>query len=387
MSLKSLKMTCVLSLGLLACGGPAVDAVPDDAPVEEEEIAVANPTGRFYIVGKDIVGPSGNKFYPVGANVDGWDFFQRDTDKYADAAKKWEWNIIRINGAQLPHPEFNTRGLVSGDLSKPNFDKIDRIVQAFTAQRIVVMIEFHDGVFGSGGIDTTKLNQTRDAWVALARKYKDNTFVWFNLLNEPLWSQAEADYVSMHKTLRDAIRGTGAENIIVIDGGVAGQEWPRWGVPGNMIPRYGPELAKEQCNLLFSIHVYNAWAEAGGSSPHTTDFVSYVKSVHDKQLALIVGETGWNTSDSDVPRLKAGSLVAFNNAPGLGVGIIGWHGTPNWDDTFKLTQSGQFHAIDNWTSPTTLTDFGRKLWELAKNKPQPGAFTGSYADSRCASAK
>lgn len=376
--------SCFLAFGLLACGGPEQ---AEDEVLGTEEAAVANPTGRFYIVGKDIVGPSGNTFYPVGANLDGWDFFQRDTDKYAEAAKSWQWNIIRINGAQLPHPEFNTHGLVSGALSQPNFDKIDRIVQAYTSRRIVVMIEFHDSVWNGSTLDPVKLEKTRSAWVALANKYKNNTFVWFNLLNEPTWSQPETQYVSVHKTLRDAIRGTGAENIIVIDGGVAGQEWPRWGVPGNLIPRFGPELAKDQCNILFSIHVYNAWAEAGGSSPHNAEFVSYLQSVQSKGLALVVGETGWNTSDSDVARLKAGSLVAFNNAPGRGVGIIAWHGTPNWGDTFNLTSTGQFHAVDNWTTPTNLTDFGKKLWSLARNKPALGAFTGNYADSRCASAR
>ncbi|QRK06433.1 cellulase family glycosylhydrolase [Archangium violaceum] len=381
---RPMKMACLLAFGLLACGGPEWEA---DEELGTEEAAVANPTGRFYIVGKDIVGPSGNKFYPVGANLDGWDFFQRDTENHAEAAKKWGWNIVRINGAQLPHPEFNTKGLVSGDLSKPNFDKIDRIVQAYTSRGIVVMIEFHDKVWNGNSIDTTKLNQTRDAWVALAKKYKSNTFVWFNLLNEPTWGQSEANYLSVHKTLRNAIRATGAENIIVIDGGVAGQEWNRWGIPGNLIPRYGPELAKDQCNILFSIHMYNAWAEAGGSSPHNAEFISYVKSVQDKKLALIVGETGWNKTDGDVPRLKAGSLVAFNNAPAYGVGIIGWHGTPNWDDTFFLTSSGQFHAVNDWSNPTNLTDFGKKLWALSKNKPKLGAFTGNYADSRCASAK
>lgn len=100
-----------------------------------------------------------------------------------------------------------------------------------------------------------------------------------------------------------------------------------------------------------------------------------------------MGETGWNKTDADVPRLKAGSLVGFDNAPAYGVGILGWHANSNWDDTFHLTSSGPFNAVDNWTSPTNLTDFGKKLWALSKNKPKLGAFTGNYADSRCASAK
>ena len=43
------------------------------------------------------------------------------------------------------------------------------------------------------------------------------------------------------------------------------------------------------------------------------------------------------------------------------------------------------HAIDNWTQPTTLTDFGQVLWSPSHDKPQLGAFTGSYASSNCAS--
>ncbi len=395
---KPLKMMSLLPWVLCACGGSEVEVEgrEEPAPVAQEDSVsptLANPTGRFYIVGKDIVDPSGNKFYPVGANLDGWDFFQRDTENRAAAATSWGWNIIRINGAQLAHPEWNTHGLVSGDLSKPNFDKIDRIIQAYTSRKIVVMIEFHDSVWANGGIDATRLAQTRSAWISLSNKYKTNTYVWFNLLNEPVWGQPVSEYLSVHTDLRNAIRSTGAENIIVVDGGVAGQEWPGWGIPGNLIPTYGPQLAQGQCNMLFSIHVYNAWAEAGGSSPHTSEFIAYLKSVQSKNLALIVGETGWNSNDGDVARLKAGSMIAFNNAPAYGVGIIGWHGNPNWGDTFNMTRpdsgasGGQFYAIDNWTQPTTLTDFGKVLWDLSHKKPQLGAFTGSYANSNCASAK
>jgi mannan endo-1,4-beta-mannosidase len=381
------RMACLLPFLVGACGG-ADEGLPSVEGREEVAAsALANPTGRFYIVGKDIVSPAGNKFYPVGANLDGWDFFQRDTEAHAEKAARWGWNTIRINGAQLAHPNWNTWGLVSGTASDANFAKIDRIVQAYTARKIVVMIEFHDGVWSGNAVDATKLSQTKSAWIALANKYKNNTYVWFNLLNEPVWGQAPADYVTVHKTLRDAIRSTGAENIIVVDGGVAGQEWPGWGIPGNLIPTYGPQLAQDQCNMLFSIHVYNAWAEAGGTSPHTTNFISYVQSVQAKNLALIVGETGWNTSDADVARLKAGSMVAFNNAPAHGVGILAWHGNPNWDDTFNLTKTGQFTGVDNWTTPTNLTDFGTVLWKLAHAPPNLGAFTGSYAASRCASAK
>ncbi|ATB34355.1 hypothetical protein MEBOL_007857 [Melittangium boletus DSM 14713] len=385
-----MKLMGLLPLLLSACGGAEMSSEVSPSEAEHAETmttAVANPTGRFYIVGKDIVAPDGKKFYPVGANLDGWDFFQRSTENYSAEAVKWGWNLIRINGAQLPHANFNTYGLVSGTASNGNFAKIDRIIQAYTSKKIVVLIEFHDKVWSGGTIDATKLNQTKEAWIALANKYKNNTYVWFNLINEPIWGESATDYVSIHTTLRNAIRATGAENIIVVDGGVAGQEWNRWGVPGNLIPTYGPQLAQNQCNMLFSIHVYNAWAEAGGSSPHTTEFINYVKSVQSKNLALIVGETGWDKTNSDVPRLKAGSMVAFNNAPAQGVGIVAWHGTPNWDDTFNLTQSGQFHAVNDWTQPTNLTDLGTVLWQLGHNKPQLGTFTGSYAASNCASAK
>ncbi len=246
---KHLRMMSLLPWVLCACGGSELEIQGQEefaAPASEDSASssLANPTGRFYIVGKDIVDPSGNNFYPVGANLDGWDFFQRDTENRAAAAASWGWNIIRINGAQLAHPEWNTHGLVSGELSKPNFDKIDRIVQAYTSRKIVVLIEFHDGIWTNSTIDTAKLTQTRNAWIALANKYKTNTYVWFNLLNEPVWGQAVADYVSVHTDLRNAIRSTGAENVIVVDGGVAGQEWPGWGIPGNLIPTYGPQLAQ-----------------------------------------------------------------------------------------------------------------------------------------------
>lgn len=245
-----------LTLNVCAC---AASGSPTNAPV-----ATATPaaTGRFYTQGAKIINPKGKVFVARGANMNGpaYHFRSDPIDNPGPLgmssldmiANCWKFNIVRVNtfaSSMLLYPE-----------------DFDRIVKAFTERGIVVMIEPHDytGRYPSPDVEMKML---AGGHRTLAARYKDNPYVWFNVMNEPNAEkpeQARDLWVETHRTLIRAIRETGADNIIVADAHGWGQD--NRGGSGSSILNWGGELQnfdnKAQPNIVFSLHVYELWNNA-----------------------------------------------------------------------------------------------------------------------------
>ena len=121
-----LVMVALIGVALTACSSAPGGGVP------------VGPTGRFTIVGRDIVDPAGNRFYPIGANVsvrqgpyeNGYTFNWNGTATgHAADAKAWGWNIVRANLICVPPPSPTVAQLNAG---------IDSFIDEYTAQGIVV---------------------------------------------------------------------------------------------------------------------------------------------------------------------------------------------------------------------------------------------------------
>ncbi|MEI2653063.1 MAG: cellulase family glycosylhydrolase [Microthrixaceae bacterium] len=144
------------------------------------------PTGRFTIVGRQIVDPDGNVFVPMGANVavrqggfeEGYAFNWNGTatGRVADV-KAWGWNTVRatlvcdLDGTGPTVDELNAG--------------IDAFIEEYTRQRVVVMVECHDITGDNLGPTDPKVQALFPFWDRLATKWKDNPYVWFNFYNEP----------------------------------------------------------------------------------------------------------------------------------------------------------------------------------------------------------
>jgi mannan endo-1,4-beta-mannosidase len=331
-----------------------------------------NPTGTFYIVGTDIVGPDGNKFYPVGSNVGdvgGFNGNGATTIGHSSDAVAWGWNTIRFNewctdsASWMPRAQWGYQGLLN---------QVDSVVQEYTSKKIVVMIACHDG--------TTNQAQIDQFWTDVSVKYRSNPYVWFNAANEPGWAD-NAAWLTLQQRYLGLVRSQGAENIFVADSMNAGNDMGWNGAKVIYDPTMGPTLQQtNRCNLLFSLHDYGGYGARA-------DMPTYLDNVKNAGLPLIVGEfgeyyDGRSDANSTGQQYHDASNAVFTYGPQRGIGLLTWHGTHN--DGYSLKNDGG--PFYEGGPSASLSWEGQQLWNITHAKPNLGAYTGTYAPSNCPSA-
>lgn len=333
-------------------------------------------TGRFsFDSAGRIFDPAGKRFVPVGVNANGPDFvWSGPTIGRSAAMDRWGFNTLRLTSCLpqgcdgLPHQTVNN------DLAG--------IVREYTAKnKVVIITQMQWGA--AGGANTPERLAALSAWwKSTASAYKDNPYVWFNLLNEPTGGDAGdlPAWKSITTTLASAVRSTGASNPIVVDGNSYGQEVADWGcgtIPwqNSAFATYGQSLQASYGSVVFSLHAYGEWGgnEAYGCGPTQWDtrmntFIDRMQALH---LPLVIGETGAvvDKADEDWGRGGAwnGTHVTFRVAPARGIGVLFWHGDAGTDQDL-LAPDG------NWTewgdaSHPGLTWQGQALHTWATTHP------------------
>ncbi len=345
-------------------------------------VNASHGSGKFYIDGSQIIDPEGKVFYPIGVNVNGpesWDAYKPNlqTVGHSDDALDWNFNIIRLTSC---YGQGDRNG---GDYPD---DNIHAIISEYTSRGIVVMAEGRYDCNKAGTPPTaSEYNSVESEMVALANRYIDNPYVWFNLFNEPTNNYDDPSHSiwkQIHEDLTIAIRDTGSTNIIVVDGSNYGQEnhySNGYGVVNatdSAILKYGQDImeAGGNCNVMFSFHVYSEWKYGAAIMS------SYIDDVHDAGMALMIGEVG-RTEDTGFVADSFGSSMqdhftsvaaAYDVAPGKGVGIIGWHGAGS--DALKLVTPSNGLDQAYWAknaAGSNLTTWGQMHWNLTRNLPTP----------------
>jgi hypothetical protein len=200
-------------------------------------------------------------------------------------------------------------------------------------------------------------------WRKYAEKYKDNTYVWFNIANEPGSVVNSTQRMNLHFDMHDKIcnvirNEVGAQNIIVVDAAGCGQDGCSWS-KSNLKPECstiltnGPKLMEKYDNITFSVHTYGNWE-------YPSKHVDFMQKCDALNISYHAGEAGYysNQSDADWSR-------GFKNAVAVGMpegkGVIWWHGQPG--DGFALVKEGPIHAINDMENPTNLTWSGKIFWK------------------------
>jgi hypothetical protein len=306
------------------------------------------PSMGFTVDGADILDPNGQPFIVKGINVGGMNWtWDRPTLPDIDMIIQcWKFNLVRVNSflflGEIRYPQYGTN------------NDLDAIVQAFTSRGIVVILEAHDRI---GGYYLGKeLDYLVDWYTDLAIRYRDNPYVWFDVMNEP-GGRNGVDverWVYMHGEVIKAIRGTAqANNIIIVEAAYGGQDTSE----DSSILNYSDQIlnyeGQRYSNIVFSIHPYDLW-NAGDAQ--MADFFDRVRA---QNLALVIGEYGVQT-DRDV---RAAAESVFNTAPPRGVGRIVWHWVGGDDnDLTENTSMGGGWEIDNCENPTNLSWLGQQVW-------------------------
>jgi hypothetical protein len=161
----------------------------------------------------------------------------------------------------------------------------------------------------------------------------------------------------------EAIRSTGAQNIIVLDEHVWGQSAYDMTDPdgfGSAVLNKGPLLNTEFDNLLYSLHPYG-WTDADR-------MLQYVLDCHERELALIYGEYG---AAYNAMYTHHSTRHLYNAAIPNRIGRLYW----SWSgDAFRVVDisktpgavEGSGFEIDiknGIDKPTNLTWFGELVWD------------------------
>ena len=344
-----------LVLALIAALSAEIDRITSDPNA-----------GRFRVEGHQIIGPDGEPFVPTGVNMLGPDaFFHEDgvTLGHAEVLREaWKVNTVRLNACVPEGCDYN-------DIHNERNDDLDAIVDEYTDAGIVVMIALHQVEPGLWPTDA-QLDRMEAWWRDIARRYRHDPRVWFNLANEPGSERpAKRRWLDMHARLLGAIREEGADNMVVVDGTRWGQESgdenaPTVATEDSAILTWGPELKGSDDAVAFSFHVYNGWGHLPDDASRDARLADFIDRIHRAGLAVLIGETGGDWEPCCSPKALALHSV-FRVAPPRGVGILMWHGQAI--DEHKLVWDGRGESdpamIDSWTDPTNLTWQGRLFWD------------------------
>lgn len=381
---------------LLASCAPTGGPTPSARPRHVGAVAQPTPNGMFHIVGRDIVAPDGRIFVPMGANVavrqgryeTGYTFNWNGTatDRSADVAA-WGWNTVRAN-VICNSPGTPTQAEIDAG--------IDAFIDEYTAKKIVVIVDCHD-VTGanptSGSIKVQGIYRFMDR---LAAKYRNNPYVWFNVLNEPISGSSAADldaWLALHRDALARLRSIAPHSIFVADLPGYGQAMDSF-----FGDRSVARLGAGQCNVLYSWHAYGAlgngsrfgsyndWADPTRSRANHQAALDWIAS---GSLPVMIGEFGdpltLNEGTAGQPiwnRNAARAVMEF--APAADVGLLWWHATG--DSGVFLTYSLTADRGAPWAAAHTgagLSASGRTFWEISRNPIDRGAFVGDLAASNC----
>lgn len=345
---------------------------------------------NFFIQNSKIYHPNGTEFIPVGANVAGPLFSWEDRSMLAQAeidmyTKIWNLNTMRVNWYMVRETNQNGNPLFKND-------DIDDLINAYTPLGVVVMIEAHDftgGLFEAATCEDKDILMLKFTDLAIA--YKDNPYVWFNVINEPGGRNSFEHYqkwVDWHRDLISAIRATGNNNIIVVDGMWWGQDAGHTydesliSDSQSAILSRGLDILEGNENVLFAFHAYSQWQ--GGA--HRVE--DYIDRVHSRGMALICGEAGAGEEGSrsygNLDAYRNGCRNAWLACINKGVGMLVWHWQPG--DSFNVTTresgNGWGTNVNCIANPTNLTWYnGRFLWDMTHgggwglnlNQPKEGS--------------
>ncbi|MDJ0715750.1 MAG: cellulase family glycosylhydrolase [Prochloraceae cyanobacterium] len=290
---------------------------------------------NFQVIGTKIYDPNGQEFIIKGTNMFAWE----GTSNVDNYLNDWGFNTIRVPNYLLgsynqPHPE------------EDEYTNNRAIVDAFTGQGAVVIFDAHDRI--GGYYEGEDFEILKDYWRDMAREFKDNPNVWFNLSNEPGNGTANPEqWVNYHRELIDLIRAEGANNIIVIDGEAWGQDFLT-----QTIPNYAPQIMEGNENIVFSIHAYDQWVGQ--------DIGAYFDNLQSQGIPIIVGEYGSGNYNAGISTIDA-STSMIEAATEREIGRIVW--VARAEDANDLTTGEGGHAEHfDGNNPEILTDLGQLVW-------------------------
>jgi mannan endo-1,4-beta-mannosidase len=248
----------------------------------------------------------------------------------------------------------NTVRIVWEKNSVLNVTDLDKVIGEAINQKLVPMVELHDV---TGSSNATRLNEMAQ-WFAdniwLFIKYRK--YIMINIANEwSPWGTKETFWRDSYNTAISIIRNAGYSGCIVVDA-------PGYAQNPNGPKLYGQDmLNKDQFfNILFSVHMYSAWA---------TQYASYnitfeLQEFKNRKIPVIIGEfaNGNPTNINGVCKnLKIDALKIMSECLKHGFGYLGWSWAGNGNGECGSLSAMDIVARNDWNTHSNLTTWGNVL--------------------------
>jgi endoglucanase len=134
-----------------------------------------------------------------------------DITRFADIGM----NVIRV-----PFLWERIQPKLNGPLNETELSHLDAIISIASARHMAVILDPHNyGAYRGKPIGSTEvpINAFTDFWGRLAKHYKDEPYIVFGLMNEPIKQSAE-DWASIAQKAIFAIRKENARQLILVPG-------------------------------------------------------------------------------------------------------------------------------------------------------------------------
>ncbi|MBV9985232.1 glycoside hydrolase family 5 protein [Bradyrhizobium sp.] len=261
-----------------------------------------------------------------------------------DWAAALGFGIIR-----LPFLFQNIQPASGANLDEAAMQQLDPVLAECGRRTLVCLLDMHN--YGSYYLDDSAAAQAlpgtpgvsnarlAELWAQIARRYRDNPYVWFGLMNEP-HQQTALEWVKTSNAIAAAIRATGATNKIVFSGTAWDGAWT-WTTSGNateMLKAYDPAG-----NFAFEAHQYldgdgsgtSPICVAGAGAARIAPFTEWLKTY---RLQGILGEVGWAANPQcqaeGAALLEAWQAAAAVSDTGGYIGLTYWADGPLWPDSY-----------------------------------------------------
>ncbi len=271
------------------------NVVKSDNGGEDEEPLTA--VKGFYVDGSTLKDANDNPFVMRGVNY-AFTWYKGTETASLPKIAEYGANSVRIvlsNGEQW---------------NKDSISSVKNIIRICEENEMIAILEVHDAT----GYNThDSLIKAAEYFVEIKEAFvgKEDKVI-INIANEWRGDQNSDEWAASYKDAVKLLRDAGLTHNIMID--AAG-----WGQYGKAVHDKGLEVLNSDPlkNIIFAIHMYGT---AGGNE----NVIKYnIDGVLNQDLALCIGEFGWNHSDGDVDEA---TIMSYCEETNIGWLAWSWHG-------------------------------------------------------------
>lgn len=319
------------------------------------EAAAATPVskhGRLSVKGADLVDSKGNKFQLRGISTHGinWDVGEPYVNKKAFKTLRDEWGVNAVRLAMYTE-EYN--GYCSGGNQAKLRKLVDKGVSYAEDLGMYAIIDWH--ILSDGNPNKNK-SQAKKFFATMAKKYKKNKNVIYEICNEPngcSWNEIKSYATDIIKTIRKYDK-----KAVII---VGTPTWSQLGTDGTS-NEVANHPIKGYKNIMYSLHFY---ASEWSHSEYLPAKVTYARK---KKLPILVSEFGLSEANGDGRIDKKSADKWFKQLDKYNVSYFCWSLT-NKDEAASLLKPSTTKK-SGWKSGdlTTAGKYIKKKYLARKKK-------------------